>query len=286
MIIIDYSQIGISNIFRETKGKVNPDDIDANMVRHMIINSIRALLVKFRGAYGNTVIIACDSRTSWRRDFFPHYKVKRRRTKDKDTTDWTQVYNVLEMIKQELEAHFPYHVIEVNGAEADDVIAVLATGVDRQPNERVLIVSGDKDFFQLQRYEWIDQYDLKSKKLVKVDNPLQVLKEHVLRGDDGDSIPNFLSDDKVFEEKRRQKSLFETQMAEWLNKPLEHWDDTPQKDNVRRNRTLIDFESIPPDVWNNIVQKYAQPIPTGESILAYLSAHRMKNLIPHLTELY
>ena len=71
MILLDYSQIALSNIIVQ---KLNDED----MIRHMILNSIRMYNKKYRGEYGQMVICA-DGMNTWRRDYFPEYKANRRK---------------------------------------------------------------------------------------------------------------------------------------------------------------------------------------------------------------
>src|SRR5210317_369647 len=114
MIIIDFSGIAISNI-------VINKTLDENMIRHMILNSIRMYRSKFHKEYGE-VIIAADGANNWRRGAFPQYKASRRKDRDKSDFDWNEAYRILNLVREEIKENFPYKVIHIEGCEADDVI--------------------------------------------------------------------------------------------------------------------------------------------------------------------
>jgi len=184
------------------------DEVEEDAVRHMILNSIRMYRSKFIEEYGE-VVLAYDSRHYWRKEYFPEYKASRKKGRETDDKDWNKIFEVLNNIKSELKNIFPYKFLEVYGAEADDIIAVLAK---KYQNEKVMIVSGDKDFIQLQKYKNVKQYSPTQKKYVSGIDPYTYIKEHVLRGDKGDGVPNVLSPDQTFVNEIRQKPLSKKKM--------------------------------------------------------------------------
>lgn len=115
----------------------------------MILNSIRKFKTKFGKTYGE-IVIATDDKKYWRRDFFPYYKANRKTDREKSDFDWTMIFNTISIVRDELREFFPYRVIQVPGAEADDVVATLCKKFHNQ--EKILVVSADKDFIQLLRY--------------------------------------------------------------------------------------------------------------------------------------
>ena len=212
MILIDLNQVLISNLMQQINS--NPKiALDENLIRHMVLNSLRSYVRQFKSKYGN-VVICCDSKNYWRREYFPFYKSNRKKDREKSGFDWTLIFQTLNKIREELKVNFPYKVLDVDGAEADDIIGVLSAR--QSPHEEVLILSSDKDFIQLQKYKNVIQYSPIMKKFVKSDSPTEYTKEHILRGDRGDGIPNFLSPDNCFALGERQKVLNTKKMAEWL----------------------------------------------------------------------
>ena len=199
MILVDLNQVAISNLMVSLNSYGKGTEVNEDLVRHMVLNSLRSYRVKFNEEYGE-LVICCDNRKYWRKEIFPFYKASRKKYRENSDYDWTLIFETINKIRDELKEVFPYKVIDVLGAEADDIISVLtnnyATGWLSE--EKILIISGDKDFMQLQKYKSVSQYAPVLKKFLRTKNPDRFLKEHILRGDPGDGIPNFLSPDNSF----------------------------------------------------------------------------------------
>ena len=195
MIIVDLHQVLISNLMAQMsrvsfqKG-TEPGIANIEMVRYMVCNSIKGYIRKFGNEYGKDLVLACDSGNPWRRDFFPQYKASRRTSREDSTNDWNALFSLIHDIKEELKDNFPYKVIAIDNAEADDIIGVI---VKMQTEDKYLIVSGDKDFKQLQKYSNVSQYSPIQKHMVVEDNPTRYLHEQIIKGDRSDGIPNILS---------------------------------------------------------------------------------------------
>jgi len=283
---MDLSQVLISTMMVQLQGHNNAP-VDENMFRHMALNTIRSLNVKFRGSYGQ-LVIACDDRYSWRRDVFPLYKAKRKDDKKKSEVDWDTVHRHMNRVKNDLYEFFPYKVIRVPGAEADDVIGVLVAAYAAA--EKILIVSGDKDFIQLHTYANVDQYDpthrggprKKDKGLKTTEDPVQFLREHILHGDSGDGIPNVLSDDDaLINPDKKQSPLTKKRMEAILSGQC----DGDVLARLRRNRTLIDLREIPKTVEDAIIAEYNSQAPGDRSkLMDYMMANRMKHLMETLSD--
>jgi len=278
----------------ELRGRTDAE-ISTPLVRHMIVNAIRSYKNKYGNEFGN-IVIACDNKKYWRKKLYPHYKASRKKTRDDSGFDWSAIFEALNLIKQELSEHFPYPVIEVDTAEADDIIASLVVwtqthdlvqqGLDVVP-QPVLILSGDHDFVQLQRYPNVKQYSPVLRKWVKaVGNPEHDLMEHILSGDKGDGVPNFLSPDDVFVSGGRQKPIKKKDLEEWRKLDISHWDATSHAVNIRRNQQLIDLRYIPEDVVAGIIHSYVNQKDNKDKrhLLNYFITHKMKNLMENITE--
>ena len=85
-----------------------------------------------------------DAGSSFRTEKYPEYKATRQKLDDELQEDFDRS---IERIEELLEA-FNIVLVEVKGYEADDVIGTLATRAVEQ-NLQAVIVSGDKDFYQL-----------------------------------------------------------------------------------------------------------------------------------------
>ena len=278
MIIVDVNQIMISNLMVQINGR-QAVDLNEDFVRHMILNSLRAHNKKFRKEYGQ-MVIACDSSNVWRRTAFPNYKAGRKENRAKSEHDWEFIFDVLAKIKKEIKDFLPYKVVAVESTEADDIIATLC----KRTNEKVLILSGDKDFIQLHN-DRIKQYNPVLNKFVgKDENPVIYIREHILKGDRSDGIPNVLSDDNVFIEGRRQTPLTKKKIEAWVNEVVPTFNDVQQK-NYERNRQLIDLNCIPKELESNINREFDNvEVATRDKILGYFINKKLKTLIESIDE--
>ena len=286
MILVDMSQISLASMMMHLNMNkaTKPDE---EMVRHMILNSLRMYRMRFKEEYGE-LVLCFDSRHYWRRDHFPNYKAGRKKSRESSNLDWDAIFGCLNEIKQELKDYFPYKHIEVYGAEADDIIAALCLELEYD-NGKTLILSGDKDFIQLHRFTNVSQYSPITKKMINGHDPYQYLDEHILRGDATDGIPNVLSPDNTFVDGLRQKPLGKKKIAEWTGEilmPVEMA--IPQgevKRNFQRNQQLIDLSKAPEEIFLACIREY-HDAPDGDrsKLLNYFTQKRLKNLTESIGE--
>jgi hypothetical protein len=282
MIIFDYNQVAISNLMEQI-GSSPKATIDESLVRHMILNTMRTYIKRFKATHGPEVVIACDNRHYWRRDVFVNYKSNRKKARENSGFDWATIFECLKKVKDELAENSPYKVIDVEGAEADDVIGALV--MKYAATEKVMILSSDKDFAQLQKFPNVEQYSPILKKYIKEPFPAVQLKQLIIRGDKGDGIPNILSPDGVFVEGGRQRPITEAKIINWLNTPPEEFCNDEMLRNYRRNEMLIDLTKIPKEMLEDIVTKYEDTKPkTRQQFMNYMIANRLKNLIEVIDE--
>ena len=279
MILIDFSQVCLSGILASGNKNFRED-----LVRHMVLNSIRNFKSRFND-YGE-VILCCDDKNYWRKQIFPYYKANRKKVRDSSPLDWKMIFNTLHTIKDELRDNFPYVVLQTESAEADDIIATI---VERYGNngQKIMIVSGDKDFSQLQRYKSVSQYSPITKKMIKVDDPMVYLYEHVIRGDSGDGIPNIMSRDDVFVSGLRQKPLTKKKVAamiEDMKRGITPFEGEVKR-NYLRNIQMIDLARIPTEVRDSILDQYQNYERKDRSLLLnYFIKNKLKNLMSEIQE--
>ena len=284
MIIVDLNQVMLSNLLMQLGNHTNAQ-LEENMVRHMILNSIRSYRQKFSDEYGE-LIIACDNTNYWRKQIFPYYKANRKKNIESSELDWKSLFECLNKIRAELKEYFPYRVIDVESAEADDIISTLVSkfGSELNTGEKILILSGDKDFIQLHIYSNVKQYDPTRKKWVCHDDPERYLHEHILKGDAGDGVPNVLSPDNVFVVGDRQRPLTAKKMERIMGTELEEMDTTTAR-NYSRNARLIDLSFTPDYIRQKVMEQYeAQSNRDRSKLLNYFIANKLKNLTEHLSE--
>ena len=277
MILIDLNQVCIANILQEIK---QLKKIEPLLVKHMILSTLLFYRRKFRDQYGD-LVICCDSKKSWRKDIFPFYKANRKSTRAKDDIDWNGIFEVINSITQDLKSKFPYAVISVDQAEADDIIGVLSKNYYR--NEKIMIVSSDKDFLQLQKYYSVEQYSPTQKKLLQTNSPYQYLKEHIMKGDRGDGIPNFLSDDDTYVTDKRSKKILKTKLEAWKNLDPTEFCNEKMMRGWKRNQQLVDLSHTPQDIKQKIVDQYdTYEYNQRDKLLNYFIQNKLRNLIEHI----
>ena len=249
------------------------DELEEDMIRHMILNSIRMYRTMFKEEYGE-VVLTYDSRHYWRRDIFPQYKQNRKKSRENDSKDWNKIFGLLNDIKSEFKEILPYKYVEVYGAEADDVIGTLCK---EYQDQKVMIISGDKDFIQLQKYKNVKQYSPILKKYVNGHNPDTYIKEHILKGDSSDGVPNVLSPDHTFVEGLRQRPLSKKKIEAWLNSETGMSEEV--KRNYQRNHKLINLDNTPDDLQKSILDTFNEA-PSGDrsKILTYFIENKLKEL--------
>lgn len=291
MIVIDYNQVAIATFMSEIGHRPGSDiEVNLPLLRHMIINTIRSYKKRFGNEFGD-IVIACDNRHYWRRKVFPYYKAHRKKDREKSDFDWNAIFDALSIVRDELAEYFPYPVIDVDGAEADDVIGTLAEYSQTlgEPDQLFgdptsvpyLIISGDHDFNQLQKWDNVKQYAPAFKKWVKLKEPVEkVLMEHIITGDKGDGIPNMLSPDDCFVEGKRQKPIRKTLLAEWKSKPPEEWVTGDMAHGYNRNRMLVDLTQTPQDIKDSIINSFEMQQGGDRSqLLNYFIKNKMKLML-------
>lgn len=284
MIIIDYSAISISNIAIQ---KLQPDE---DLFRHMVLNSIRMYRKKYGRDYGE-IVLACDAGGNWRKDIYPEYKFSRAKNRNKSDLDWGKIYEMLGKITDEIEANFPYTVLSKKGMEADDIIAAMVEYTQEfGQHEEVMIISGDKDFAQLQKYSNVKQYSPITKKMITIDDPYTNLKTQILKGDTSDGVPNVLSPDDIFvQEGGRQTPLRKKILDTFLDaKNVRDVMTEDQYRNYIRNKKMIDLSECPDEFKNYIHNEYNKQIVINDTkkskVMPYFIQNNCRNLLENITE--
>lgn len=296
MIILDFSQVALSNIFQFQndlrKDKASSEAV--NIIRHAILTGIKYYKKKYGREYGE-IVLACDGKQYWRKAIFPYYKASRSKTREKSDLDWKLIFDAISTIREDIAEHFPYRVIHLDHVEGDDVVATLCKWTqtngfidhgmfeDKQP---IMIVSSDGDFKQLHKYDNVKQWSPIQKKMVTCSNPVAYLAEHIAKaGDDG--IPNVLSQDDVFvTEGVRQKKMTSKRLADFVENGRDACLNEEEQRNWDRNNQLINLDLIPANIQDEIIATYTGTKPKGDkmSIYNYLVKHRCRLLLDEIEE--
>jgi hypothetical protein len=280
MILVDLNQVLLAGLMAQIAN--NKGKLDEDLIRHMVLNIIRTHVKNFKNEYGE-VVLCSDNRKYWRKEYFPFYKAGRKKTREKSDLDWHLIFDMLAKFKVELKENFPYKVLDVEGAEADDIIGTLVPLY--APHQKILILSSDGDFLQLQNYgDNVKQYNPSQKKYVKSPNPIMDLKEKIIRGDKVDGIPNMFSPSDCFVRDLRQKPITKGVLEKYLKEDVNSWNET-DKSNYLRNATLIDLTYIPTEIKQKIINTYEETKPaTRNKLLNYFIEYKLKNLMEVIEE--
>jgi len=282
MILVDLNQVMISNMMAQIGNHRNME-IDENMLRHMILNTLRANRQKFHAEFGELVICA-DDKNYWRRQAFPYYKANRKKARNESELDWSAIFNALNKIRDEIKTFFPYKVIQIETAEADDVIGTIVhtEGTELNTGEPILILSGDKDYIQLHKYANVKQYDPTRKRWITHSSPEKYLYEHIIKGDSGDGVPNILSPDNCLVIGQRQRPVTKKRLEEWqdINTMNEE-----AKRNYARNKAMIDLTQIPQNIKDQVLSEWNSETKNDRSqLFNYFIKNKLKNLMESISE--
>jgi len=285
MIIVDMNQVMIASLMASLRGQPH---VEENLIRHMVLNTLRANRLKFKDQFGD-MVIACDDKNYWRKQIFPYYKASRKQMREKSPLDWNAIFQTLNKIRDEIRDNFPYPVIRVESAEADDIIATFCHENGRElGGDPILILSGDKDFMQLQKYANVKQYDPVRKRFLECSDPNKFLVEHILRGDSGDGVPNFLSSDDTFVSNSRQKQLRQKVIDQILSADWpEDWTGMNEEliRNFNRNRLLIDLDRVPDEIRDEVKTQYQQQSEKDRSkLFNYFIKNKLKHMMENINE--
>jgi 5'-3' exonuclease len=283
-ILVDYNQVVLASLFASIGNHTNLD-VDENIIRHMFLNSLRSNRKKFADKYGEIVICA-DGKNTWRREAYPYYKANRKKSRDESELDWSHLFGIMNSIREDLRDYFPYKVIHIERCEADDIIGTVIHNYGTELNmgsEPFLVLSGDKDYIQLQKYANVDQYDPVRKRWIRNDNPEQYLQEHVLKGDAGDGVPNILSPDNCLAVGERQKPMTKKRIFQFSEGTQNMDEETLRR--YHRNKMMIDLSQIPQEYQDQIMEEYDQEKDIGrEQLFNYFVKNKLKNLITDIQD--
>ena len=282
MILVDFNQMVIANFMQYQKQFTDDNALD--MLRHMILNNIRMINRKFKEDWGE-INFCCDGPNNWRKKAFPFYKANRKKQREENpqNVDWQKLFDFITTIKKELSEEFPYKVLNGSECEADDIIATVCKHYHKEDN--ILIVSSDKDFIQLHKYEGVKQWSPLTKKFLNVTDPIKFKNELIIKGDRSDGVPNILSQDDTFVSEMRQKKLTKKKIEDWVVQDPEKVLEGEVLRNFKRNQQLIDLDYVPNPIEINILDDFKGDHFTGRNkMLNYFVKHRLRDLTESLQE--
>lgn len=276
MILIDMNQVAISHLMVRKKVE---NGINIDTIRKSILSVLAKIKKKYSEEYGE-LVVCYDDKDYWRRDVFQYYKQNRKKERQSSSHDWNQIFSVLNTLRDEIRNNFPFRVLQVHGAEADDIIATLCSyNMTTLGGGPVLILSADKDFIQLHKYPFVKQYDPIHSKWITTDNPRYYLQEQIVRGDRSDGIPNILSADDTFVSGKSQKMMSKQKIAELASLSPSDFTNHIRLRNWRRNNELINFERIPAPIRQRITTSYNKGKVRKAINIDYFTQHQLADIM-------
>lgn len=217
--------------------------------KHLVMSSF---LYTIEQKKPNKIIIAMEGRGNWRKSIYPDYKGNRKKGRDESEINFEEFYEILDKFINDLKELFKnIYIMRINNCEADDVIAVMTEEFSKDKLNDIELISTDKDFIQLQKYKNFKQFNPIKKEYVKSINPKRDLEIKIIIGDKSDNISGIK---ERLGAKTAEKLLnggeFKKQTWEQM------LNDKEIKNIFIRNRQLIDFNYIPENIKEKIVDEY------------------------------
>lgn len=245
MILVDASH-ALHRTLAMNKDKVAEQP---EFIAHLFINQILSFSNKLGGSKKNRVVICFDS-ASWRKKYYIENRpkdygqetYKGNRVKD-ESVDWKKIFELINQVASCLKNYSDFDVMQVNEAEADDIIAVLS---NKYKDEEVIwIASSDKDFIQLQDTPRVNIFDpLKQQFKPSIDKDFYK-KIHIMIGDASDNI-------KAIKERLGEKTA--VKIVNELDILLQT--SPSMRERYEFNKNLIDFDFIPSYINERIINEF------------------------------
>lgn len=252
------------------------DNEEFLLTKHNILSSIFES-IEFHTP--SRVVVAIDSRGSWRKDIFEAYKAHRKLQKSKVELNRDKFFPAIDRLVEEMTALFSnVYFLKVDRCEADDIIAVLCNKVYNKIQNEVVIISTDSDLNQLMRHKNVRQYDPGKKDFVQSVNPIRAKEVKILSGDKSDNIPPIK---RLVGPKTAEKILDEGIMT-YIDTIETEEEKKLILENYHRNMALIDLDKIPKEHSERILNMYASyetsPLDGKNAMKFFMSNGLMKHL--------
>jgi 5'-3' exonuclease len=191
----------------------------------------------------------------WRNEIMKGYKADRcdlsAKTNFKPAFNETYSKLIPKIIKENKDKIYK---IRLDKLEADDIIAIITKYYEKKyPDEKVYLISGDKDFLQLGRENLIFiNYKSKKPLILSKEEAKEQLKLKILNGDCSDNILTIFPKDRKLLPLKKRKELIDDE-----NKLKEYLNENPDiNEKYKINCKMIDFTFIPKDLEKEVLKEF------------------------------
>lgn len=294
-VFFDYNNLAIRNYMGNKDIWETPSNIQWGLWRYNCINSIMTTLWKIKDVV--EVVVAVDDRNQWRKAYYSRYKESRGKKKKTSDHNWEDIYKHMNILAADLKHHFPFKLLKVRSAEADDIIAVLS----RKMSNDSIIIARDEDYFQLfarrpnlRIYDPIKQVLYSPKDIPDMKD---FLLELVFSGQKKDDIPNIYTPNDwglTPNTERKRRPGFGPKKWEVVRQDIKGFLDAGYsnkaygkvnlRENLKRNRILVDFDKIPQTLVQRIVDCYnnSYNFPPSENIYLFFEKNNMHTFLENI----
>lgn len=200
--IVDFSHLNVRNLFIALQ-QAQPKKKDGLYIteqfiqyhKHLIFNSLQYIKNKFK----NEIILAIDGTNNWRKEVYPLYKANRSKAKEDNDVNFEEFFEETSKILTAIKDNFPFKVIKVDRAEADDIAGVIALEYGNEID--ITLVTSDHDWLQVLSHTMTRMWDpIKKTNSLLSDFENTIINTdygrmsrftiiHSLIGDKGDGVP-------------------------------------------------------------------------------------------------
>lgn len=298
LVIIDFSHTSSrmlhTAIFQTKPKKQDGKFITAEWLpyyKHLLFNSLQFVKNKF----GGEIVIAMDSNNNWRKRVYSAYKQHRVKSRDESEINFEEYYAAVDEMGEVLKQYFPFKVVKVPTAEADDIAGVLSYeyGNDRP----IILITSDKDWKQVMakqahvqmwdpiKKEYQTLTDYEKSEIETHHGPMSRFSvHHALLGDAGDNVLSLTSETEfsdAFKAYLKENEIYTTSVQEVHNMAIfeELWEnfDVMKITKSGKNKGKPTDEK---DVYKTVpfgIKKAEAASESKDTLAELLSKHPMYN---------
>lgn len=268
VLLIDTNNLSMRCLFALA---YDPTDTQFTIYKNAFLTSLCKSVRQFAP---NKIVFCMEGFQNWRRDVYANYKCSRADGRAESPVDFDAFFKMNNEFIDDLSKCLQNCLfLKVLHLEADDLIALTTKYMK---NWDITLISTDKDFYQLHKYQNFKQWDPIKNRFIQVIDPNVALMQKIITGDKSDDIPQLK---KGVGPKTVEKILIEG-LQDWLIK-------NDLQKRFDENRRLIDFDFIPQEFHQTaigILQNWRQGKFDGREFYNFIVKHNLGAALEMLDE--